>query len=305
MSHRSSDESRGKVLRRAMRRGCVALPGAFNAATARLIEHAGFAGVYVSGAGLANATVGVPDIGLLSRNEVAQLAGYIAAAVTIPVIADADTGFGGPRAVAATVRAFEQAGLAGLHIEDQVFPKRCGHLSGKEIVPVKAMIAKVRAAVAAREDRDFLVIARTDARAVEGFDAAVARAKAYLAAGADVIFPEALETPEDFRTFARQVKAPLLANMTEFGRGPLLTVGQLSSMGYRLAIFPQTAFRVAMHAEEQLLRDLRRNGTQKAWLDRMQTRAELYDLLDYDPISETWPTARRKAPSVRRARRVQ
>jgi len=259
------------------------MPGAHNAATARLIERAGFEAVYISGAGLANATVGVPDIGLLSLAEVAQFAGYIARAVRIPVLVDADTGFGGPASAAKAVRAFERAGLAGMHIEDQVFPKRCGHLAGKAIVPVEEMAGKIRAAVKARSDPDFLIVARTDARAVEGLEAAVVRARAYLAAGADAIFPEALETMREFREFARKVRAPLMANMTEFGRSPSLSVRQLAAAGYRMVLFPLTAFRVSMRATEECLRDLRRRGTQRSWLGRMQTRAELYELLGYDP----------------------
>jgi methylisocitrate lyase len=281
--------SPGRALRRAMARGCVATPGVFNAAIARLVERAGFDAVYVSGAGLANGAAGVPDIGLLGLPEVAQLAGYVARSVGIPAIVDADTGFGGAADAARTVRRLEAAGLAGLHIEDQVFPKRCGHLGGKEVVPAREMVRKIRAAVRARRDKDFLIIARTDARAVEGFDAAVARAKLYLEAGADAIFPEALETAAEFRQFAREVRAPLLANMTEFGRGPLLSVRQLDAMGYRIAIFPMTAFRVTMKAVEQCLADLKQRGTQRNALKRMQTRAELYDLLDYDPALPHWP----------------
>jgi methylisocitrate lyase len=273
-------------LRRLMAGGCVAMPGAFNAATARLVERAGFAAVYVSGAGLANATAGVPDIGLLSLAEVVRLAGYITQAVKIPALVDADTGFGD---AAETVRQFERAGLAGLHIEDQVFPKRCGHLGGKEIIPAREMVRKIAAAVRARTDKDFLIVARTDARSIEGLEAAVKRAQAYLAAGADVIFPEALESPAEFRDFAKRVRAPLLANMTEFGRSPLLSVKQLAAMGYRAVIFPQTAFRAAMKTAEQCLRDLKKRGTQKPWVGKMQTRKALYDLLGYDPAKPTWP----------------
>lgn len=287
------------TLRRLIEAGCVAMPGAFNAATARLIERAGFEAVYISGAGLANATAGVPDIGLLGLEEVTRLAGYIADAVKIPALLDADTGFGGPQSVARTVRELEKAGLAGLHIEDQVFPKRCGHVAGKALIQPEEMYDKIAAAVAARRDRDFLIIARTDARAVEGLDAAIERAQFYLQAGADGIFPEALQTAAEFKTFAAQVKAPLLANMTEFGKSPLLSVRQLEAMGYRMVIFPQTAFRVAMHAQEQVLRDLKRRGTQKSWLPRMQPRKKLYDLLAYDPESETWPVEKPDLPRRR------
>ena len=270
-------------LRQLIQDGCVAMPGVFNAAMGHLVERSGFDAVYISGAGLCNATAGVPDIGLLTLTEVAQLAGYIARAVKIPCIVDADTGFGGAENAARTVEEFERAGLAGCHIEDQEFPKRCGHLAGKTLVAVEDMNEKIAAAVAAKRDKDFLLIARTDARAVESFAKAIERAQSYLAAGADAIFPEALQTEQEFRDFAREVKAPLLANMTEFGKSPLLSLGQLAELGYRMVIFPQTAFRVSMFAAAQMLRDLKTSGTQADWIDRMQTRKELYDLLGYDP----------------------
>ena len=276
-------------LRRGITHGCVILPGAYNALTARQIERAGFDAVYVSGAGLANGTAGVPDIGLLTLAEVTQLAGYIARAVSIPVIVDADTGFGGPASAARTVRAFESAGIAGLHLEDQAFPKRCGHLAGKLLISPDEMAEKLAAAVSARTNPDFLIIARTDARAVEGFDAALARARTYLAAGADAIFPEALQTADEFRQFAKEIDAPLMANMTEFGRSPLLSARQLAAMGYRMVIFPQSALRIATKAQQQFLHDLKRRGTQRESLNKMQTRQELYDLLDYDPEKEIWP----------------
>jgi methylisocitrate lyase len=277
------------MLRRLIRDGCVAMPGAFNAGTARLVQRAGFDAVYISGAGLANATAGVPDIGLLSVTEVAQLAAYIADAVKIPALLDADTGFGTVQNVTRTVQLLERAGVAGIHLEDQTFPKRCGHVVGKKLVDAAEMADKLRAAVAARSDPDFLIVARTDARADEGIDGAIERALVYLKAGADAIFPEALQSRAEFRQFAKAVKAPLLANMTEFGRSPLLTVRQLASMGYRMVIFPQSAFRASMRTSLELLKDLKRRGTQQQWLDRMQTREELYDLLDYDPAAEDWP----------------
>jgi methylisocitrate lyase len=275
-------------LRELIAQGCVMLPGVPNAAMARQVEHTGFDAVYISGAGMANATAGVPDIGLLSMTEVVRLAGYVANAVAIPAIVDADTGFGGAENVARTVCELEKAGLAGCHIEDQEFPKRCGHLAGKSIVDVHEMIARIKAAVAARRDEDFVIIARTDARAVEDFDRAVERAGEYLAAGADAIFPEALQSAEEFRDFAKEIDLPLLANMTEFGKSPLLTFQQLADFGYRMIIFPQSAFRVSMKASEKFFAALKKTGTQSDWLEKMQTRQELYDLLDYDPEAESW-----------------
>jgi methylisocitrate lyase len=269
-------------------KGCVALPGVPNAAMARQVERAGFDALYISGAGMANATAGVPDIGLLSLTEVVALAGYVVNAVTIPAIVDADTGFGGAENVARTIRELEAAGLAGCHIEDQEFPKRCGHLAGKSLVDLKEMVGKIQAAVASRRDPNFMIIARTDARAVEDFDRAVERAGEYLAAGADAIFPEALQSAEEFRDFAKEIDLPLLANMTEFGNSPLLTFEQLTDFGYRMVIFPQSAFRVSMKASEKFFAALNKSGTQSDWIDKMQTRQELYDLLDYDPTAESW-----------------
>ncbi|MEP6777982.1 MAG: methylisocitrate lyase [Chthoniobacterales bacterium] len=270
-------------LRDLIRDDCLAMPGVFNAATARMVERAGFDAVYISGAGLCNATAGVPDVGLLTLTEVAMLAGYVARAVKIPAIVDGDTGFGGPENAARTVRELEAAGLAGCHIEDQEFPKRCGHLAGKTLVPIEDMNEKIAAAAGAKRDPDFLLIARTDARAVESFDKAVERANSYVVAGADAVFPEALQTREEFRDFAKAVDAPLLANMTEFGKSPLLSRDELAELGYRMVIYPQTAFRVSMFATGQMLRDLKSKGTQENWLDRMQTRKELYELLNYKP----------------------
>jgi methylisocitrate lyase len=218
-------------LRDLIRGGCVAMPGVFNAAMGRLVERAGFDALYISGAGLCNATAGMPDIGLLTLTEVAQLAGYVGRAVKIPAIVDADTGFGGAENATRTIEEFERAGLAGCHIEDQEFPKRCGHLAGKTLVEPQDMNEKIAAAAAAKRDKDFLLIARTDARAVESFAKAVERAQSYLAAGADAIFPEALQNQQEFRDFAKEVKAPLLANMTEFGKSPLLSLRQLAAFG--------------------------------------------------------------------------
>lgn len=264
------------------------MPGVPNAGMARQVERAGFEAVYVSGAGMANATAGMPDIGLLTLTEVARLAGYIANAVNIPAIVDADTGFGGAENAARTIRELERAGLAGCHIEDQEFPKRCGHLAGKSIVEAEEMVGRIKAAVAARRDADFMIIARTDARAVEGFDGALERARQYVAAGADAIFPEALQTADEFRDFADEIDRPSLANMTEFGKSPLLSFQQLADFGCRMVIFPQSAFRVSMKASEEFFAALKKTGTQSGWLDKMQTRQELYELLDYDPTAGEW-----------------
>jgi methylisocitrate lyase len=276
------------ALRQLIAKGAALLPGVPNAAMGRQVEDAGFDAVYISGAGMANATAGVPDIGLLSMNEVVRLAGYIANAVKIPAVVDADTGFGGAENVARTIRELESAGLAGCHIEDQEFPKRCGHLAGKKVVEIEEMVGKIKAAVAARRDPDFMIVARTDARSVEDFDGAVERAGEYLAAGADAIFPEALQSADEFRDFAKEIDLPLLANMTEFGKSPLLTFEQLADFGYRMVIFPQSAFRVSMKASEQFFQALKKSGTQAEWIDKMQTRQELYDLFDYDPSAAEW-----------------
>ena len=282
-------KSKGAALRQLIAKGAVMMPGVPNAAMARQVERVGFEAVYISGAGMANATAGVPDIGLLTLTEVVQLARYVANAVKIPAIVDADTGFGGTENVARTIRDLEAAGLAGCHIEDQEFPKRCGHLAGKSIVDLSEMVGKIGAAASARRDKDFFIIARTDARAVEDLKRAIKRAQAYVEAGADAIFPEALQSAEEFRDFAKEVKAPLLANMTEFGKSPLLLFKELSDFGYRMVIFPMSAFRVSMKASEEFLRALKRSGTQAEWIDKMQTRQELYELLDYDPTAERWP----------------
>jgi methylisocitrate lyase len=272
----------------------VAAPGAFNALCARAIERAGFPAVYVSGAGLANAVYGLPDVGLTTLSECVQHARNIAAAVGVPAIVDADTGFGEAVNAARTVSEMQSAGVAAIHLEDQVLPKKCGHLEGKSLVSADEMTQKLRAAVAARRDPEFVIFARTDARGVEGFDAAVQRARRYLAAGADGVFPEALTDAGEFRRFAQALgeartargEPPLLlANMTEDGKSPLLPLGELASMGYSIVIYPQTALRVAFGAVTRMLDDLKREGGQSSWLDRMQRRRELYELLDYDGLS--------------------
>jgi len=277
--------SPGRCLRDAWAAGPIAIPGAFNPLVAKLAERIGFSAVYLSGGAL-SAGNGVPDIGLLTLTEFVQQAQLTVQATSLPVLCDADTGFGESLNVERTVQLFEQAGVAGIHLEDQQMPKRCGHLSGKSLVEPEVMAAKIRAAVAARRDPDFVIIARTDARGVTGYDDAVKRALLYLQAGADAIFPEALQTEEEFIEFSHALLCPLLANMTEFGKGPLLDVQNLGRMGYRMILFPLTAFRAAMKAAEDTLKDLFAAGTQKASLGNMQTRAELYDLLGYAGYEE-------------------
>ncbi|MFO0837671.1 MAG: methylisocitrate lyase [Phycisphaerae bacterium] len=281
---KSSHPTRSARLRALMADHCVALPGAINALSARAIERAGFEAMYLSGAVLSNSVLGVPDVGLTTLSEAVAHARRCVAVTDLPTIMDADTGFGeGEDNVARTVQEFEHAGLSGLHLEDQEFPKRCGHLTGKSLVPCEEFCAKLAAAVAARRDPDFLIVARTDARGVTSYDDAVARAHAYLKAGADAIFPEALTTRDELARFARDVSAPLLANMTEFGKTPTLSVSEFAALGFRLVIFPVTLQRVAMRAMESALAELRARGTQAGFIERMQTRQELYDLLYYDP----------------------
>jgi len=269
----------------------IAIPGAFNPLTAMQIESAGFKALYLSGAAL-SASRGLPDTGLLSLKEVATEAGAIAKAVSIPTIVDADTGFGPASAVTGSVREFERVGLAGMQIEDQRMPKKCGHLAGKQLVAISEMVSKVRAAVRARSDPDFMIIARTDARAVESMEAAIRRAVAYAEAGADALFPEALGSAEEFRVFAQQMKkagivVPLIANMTEFGKTPYLTVSQFDELGYRGVLFPVSTLRAAMRAIEKLLVELKSAGSQREWITHMMTRQELYDLLRYDQDERT------------------
>jgi methylisocitrate lyase len=272
--------SPGRRLRNAWEAGTIAIPGVFNALLARMAEQLGFSAVYLSGGAL-SASHGVPDVGLLTLTEFVEQAGHITQATRLPLLCDADTGFGEAFNVERTVRLFEQAGAAGIHIEDQELPKRCGHLSGKALVEPAVMASKVRAAVAAKRDPDFVIIARTDARGVNGFDDAVRRARLYREAGADAIFPEALETVAEFERFAQEVPGPLLANMTEFGRSPALDLPTLARLGYRMVLYPLTAFRVAMKAARETLELLRREGSQAKALPQMLTRAELYDVLGY------------------------
>lgn len=280
-----SRPSAGKRLRELLADHPILVPGVFNPLVARLAEQVGFEAVYLSGGALSAAS-GVPDVGLLTLTEFVAAARDLVHATSLPVISDADTGFGSTVNVERTVRLFESAGVAAIHLEDQQLPKRCGHLSGKSLVPAEEMVAKIRAATAARSDPDFVIIARTDARGVTGFDDAVWRARRYLEAGADAIFVEALESEQEFARFAKEVAAPLMANMTEFGKSPLLDFSMLAAMGYRIVIYPLTAFRAALAAAREALQTLRSEGHQRSLLSRMMTRQELYDLLGYRDYEE-------------------
>ncbi|GAA3637579.1 methylisocitrate lyase [Microlunatus ginsengisoli] len=259
-------------------------PGAFNPLSARLIERKGFDGVYISGAVL-SAELGLPDIGLTTLTEVAARAAQIARMTDLPVLVDADTGFGESMNVARSVQTFEDAGVAALHIEDQVNPKRCGHLDGKSVVDTGTALQRIRAAADARRDPDLVIMARTDIRAVEGLDAAIDRARQLVDAGADAIFPEAMRDLSEFAAVRAALDVPVLANMTEFGKSELFGADQLREIGVNLVIYPVSLLRIAMGAAMRALDTLRADGSLKAEVPRMQTRAELYELLDYEGYS--------------------
>jgi methylisocitrate lyase len=260
-------------------------PGAFSPLVSMLIEQQGFDGVYISGAVVAN-DLGFPDIGLTTLTEVATRGRQIARATELPCIIDIDTGFGEPMSAARTVQELEDLGLAGCHLEDQENPKRCGHLDGKQIVDRAVMIKKVKAAADSKRDPNFILIARTDARASEGIEKAIDRAKAYVDAGANMIFPEALQDPGEFEKFRKAVSVPLLANMTEFGKSKLLSAKELESLGYNLVIYPVTGLRLAMKAVEDGFAQIKKEGTQENLLDKMQHRKRLYEVLNYDRYNE-------------------
>lgn len=278
--------SSGQRLRQAIRDGILQIPGAPNALMARLIEQHGFDAIYLSGAAFSAGHLAIPDIGLFSLTELAQQTAILSESTVLPVIVDADTGFGDTVNVERTIVELERSGAAAIQLEDQELPKRCGHLSGKQLVSSEEMCRKLRAAVAARRDPDLVLIARTDARGVHDLDTAIQRAREYVEAGADWIFPEALASAEEFKAFAEAIDVPLLANMTEFGKSPLLTSEELESLGYAAVIYPVTLLRVAMKAAEAALGILAADGTQRELLDLMQTRQELYDLLEYDDYQE-------------------
>ncbi|MFP3080702.1 MAG: methylisocitrate lyase [Acidilobus sp.] len=259
--------------------GITVVPGVFDPASALLAESVGFKAIYLSGAALTG-SLAMPDLSIITFSEVLDATRRIMEVVDLPVIVDTDTGFGEAINVYRTVKELEEAGAAAVQIEDQVLPKKCGHLAGKHVVPPDEMIKKIIMATEARR-HDIVIVARTDAREVEGLDAAVERAQMYVEAGADVIFPEALHDLDEFKEFARKVKAPLLANMTEFGKTPYITAKEFEEAGYRFVIFPVTTFRAAMKAMKDVLLELREKGTQKYVLDRLMSRQEFYDLIGY------------------------
>ena len=255
--------------------------GTINAYAALLAERAGFRAIYLSGAGVANASFGLPDLGITTLNDVCEDVRRICAATLLPLLVDADTGFGGAFNIARTVRELTRAGAAGMHLEDQVSAKRCGHRPGKALVAAAEMVDRIKAAVDARSDRAFVIMARTDAHAVEGQRAALERAAAYVQAGADMIFAEALKTLDEYREFAARVNVPVLANITEFGQTPLFKLAELGAAGVRLVLYPLSAFRAAARAHNLIYEAIRRDGTQQSVLPYMQTRDELYEVLGY------------------------
>lgn len=273
--------SPGRRLRRLLARGLVPMPGVFNAVTAKFAVQAGFEALYVSGSGTATGDFALPDLGVTTLTEMVEAARRIALAVDVPVLADADMGFGGPVHVARTVREFEQAGVAAIHLEDQRFPKRCGHRDGKMLVSADQMVAKIEAACAARRDAGFMIVARCDAKAVEGIESLIARCRRYEKAGADMIFAEALHNADEFRRVAAELQGPVLANMTEFGKSELLTTGQLTAAGVAAVIWPLTAFRMMLQAAQDAYLELARAGTQQALLPRMMARQTMYDKIGY------------------------
>ena len=275
-----STASAGAQFRAAMRaERPLQVAGAINAYAAILAEEAGFKALYLSGAGVANASYGVPDIGLTTLDDVLIEVRRITSATQLPLLVDADTGWGNPRR---TVREMIREGAAGIHIEDQVEAKRCGQLPGKQLIKPAKMVARIKAAVSGRTDPAFVIMARTDAAGVESLESAVVRARLYVEAGADMIFAEALTTLDQYRTFTQAVKVPVLANITEFGRTPLFTTRELKSAGVGLILYPLSAFRAMSAAALKVYRAIRADGTQRKIVGEMQTRAELYDMLGYD-----------------------
>lgn len=279
-------DSPGARLRRIVETNTIQVPGAPNALVGRLIERMGFEAVYLSGAALSASVLALPDVGLFTLTELVQQTTYLTRATTLPLIVDADTGFGEAVNVERTIVELERAGAAAIQLEDQQLPKKCGHLSGKTVVDPEVMCAKIRAACASRVNEDLIIIARTDARGVTTIGDAIDRAHRYLDAGADWIFPEALRSKEEFEQFADAIEAPLVANMTEFGQSPLLRIEELAELGFAVVLYPVTMLRVAIKAVEAGLAMIQSDGWQQELLDIMQTRDELYDLLGYEDFDQ-------------------
>ena len=284
MLNGSANQNHAAQLRQVLATGdTLTVPGAFNPLTAMVAKRVGFNALYFSGAAF-SASLGLPDIGLFTLDELTQAVRWVVRASGLPLIVDADTGFGEAINVIRAVKELEGAGAAAIQIEDQVLPKRCGHLDGKSVVSADAFAEKIRAAALARND--LLIVARTDARATHSIDEAIRRGQIAREAGADIIFPEAMQSEEEFKTYADAVGGLLLANMTEFGKSPYLTVERFEELGYSIVIFPVTTLRVAAKAVEDILTDIKQKGTQVDWLDRMQTRSELYQVIEYDSYEE-------------------
>jgi len=275
---KSFSQKREELKNSLKKRKILKFPGAYNPLTAKLITEIGFDGVYISGAVMAN-DLGIPDIGLTTLKEVSYRANQISRVTDLPSIVDADTGFGDCKK---TIETFEQLGLSGCHVEDQIDEKRCGHLDNKEIIPLAKMVNKIKTAVNAKKDKNFLIIARTDANSVEGIKKTIDRAKAYEDAGADIIFPEAMKDEKEFELIRKNLKVNLLANMTEFGKSKLLSANELENLGYNIVIYPVTTQRLAMKSVEDGLRAIKNDGHQNNIIDKMQTRKRLYDLVDYE-----------------------
>ncbi|MFD0824371.1 isocitrate lyase/PEP mutase family protein [Neobacillus sp. M.A.Huq-85] len=270
---------RKKFKERVSQTGIIIAPGAYDSLTSVLIEQAGFEALYMTGGGISYTTLGKPDIGLMTASEMATRASYICDSVQIPVIADADTGYGNYLNVMRTVRDFERAGISAIQLEDQDFPKRCGHLRDKNVIPLSEMIGKIKAAVDTRVDENLLIIARTDSRAINGLHEAIERAQCYAEAGADIIFVEALENKDEFSTITNYIQMPLLANMVEGGKSPLMSASELDSMGYKIVIFPNSVTRVVAKAAQDLFHELKETGTTAGMKDQMLNFSQLNQLL--------------------------
>lgn len=285
-------------LRQKIKEGIVEAPGVFNGIGALLAERYNFNAIYLSGSGVAGVQ-GLPDLSMTTMDEVLLEARKITAISKLPLIVDVDTGFGEILNVERTIIEMERAGVSAVHIEDQALPKKCGHLDGKSLVPEQEMIEKIVAATEARKNKDFMIIARTDARAIEGFDRAVERARLYLKAGADGIFPEALQSEDEFREFHKKVPSVLLANMTEFGKSPLLSARELGEMGYSIVIFPLTAFRASLKTVDMIYRELSQKGTQREIIDSLTTRSEFYGIIKYSEYENEDHEISRKSKKIR------